>query len=317
MELSNMKPYVLEWLYKPALDFSIDKIIMYIDNNNIPQLNEITIIKYIKLLYQHKFTREEIIKYLNKINNFKIIITDDLIDKIKDEIPDMLHQFASLRCIFNPDFNICDIFKFNIKHTVVPITKPKQKIKDGKHDDYPLVDPIFGRPHIELKKCCHKDCGQIFETEGQLTHHLYINGCYMYRFHKAHEETSLINNLTPEKVLQENIVCCPSYICDKCHFDTPNDLILHLRSLGIKPFWMPNTQDYPPTENNFGKKIIRVKKLVFRRDTCVICLSKEPDLVFIPCMHSNICFICYKELNKTGQMKCPECCCVVTNFLPY
>ena len=42
----------------------------------------------------------------------------------------------------------------------------------------------------------------------------------------------------------------------------------------------------------------------FATDKCCICLTEEPDIILLPCLHKSVCFQCEKK----GQLtKCPTC----------
>ena len=44
----------------------------------------------------------------------------------------------------------------------------------------------------------------------------------------------------------------------------------------------------------------------YREDRCVICLEKEPNILYLDCNHIVVCDSC-DRLKKTGRKKCDIC----------
>jgi hypothetical protein len=109
--------------------------------------------------------------------------------------------------------------------------------KDITHKGNPLPDPINGRPKLNWCICTHSGCRKEFSYPSDLVNHLIKNNVYTKGYHLSHEESVCYNKLTPELVLTKKITKCPSWMCEIKSFNTPIDLIEHLKILGIQPFW--------------------------------------------------------------------------------
>lgn len=46
---------------------------------------------------------------------------------------------------------------------------------------------------------------------------------------------------------------------------------------------------------------------VKRERECVMCLSEEMSVIFLPCAHQVLCFKCNQLHEKEGMMDCPSC----------
>lgn len=46
---------------------------------------------------------------------------------------------------------------------------------------------------------------------------------------------------------------------------------------------------------------------VKRERECVMCLSEEMSVVFLPCAHQVVCAMCNESHEKEGMKECPSC----------
>lgn len=296
---------ILSWIYCPNNNITINDIVKHAEKYNIPY--EIIIMKYIQLLCFNGIDNENIMKLLSEQMN--IITTEKIIEYIRNEqqhITSYNHE----------KFIMCEI-RTNKKNNE---KNNPASMRDKDHIGYPLVDKYRGRPCLDWGICYHKNCMKNFYSQTYLRKHLKEKNCLTHCFHKRHEQAILNLNLTPEKIIAKNIRVCPSQICDKQKFNTPHELIHHLILLGIPPFWKEgmdaetylceeSTQNYHQNNEQFN-----LTKNIYRRETCVCCDEVIPELVFLPCFHSNLCTKCYDKLDKKS---CPECRININSCLPY
>lgn len=309
IELHN----IFQWLYCPTNNISINKIFDCGIKNNIPY--DILIMKYIQLLCFNGLDSETIIQTL--LSQLNVLTNIEVIEHIRKE-----EQHTDM-C----DLNFFD--KYSIPKTIQQENQKiiKKSATDEIHSKYPLINPSRGRPHLEWLVCYHENCMKFCSSTSHLTHHLKEHGCFTHHFHRKHELAIEKFGLTPEKILLNNITCCPSPICDTEIFNSPEELIKHLTLLGIEPFWQKgidvrNLYNDETTQNLEQKQTNKYKqykqytlvKPVFRSEECVCCVASKPQIVFFPCKHSNLCIKCYKLLDKKV---CPECRKDITKYLPY
>lgn len=187
------------------------------------------------------------------------------------------------------------------------------------HDNYPTIDPIKGRPHMGWLKCYHYECKYTSDNSDNLRKHLLKFDSYIPYFHKMHENIVKTMQLTPEKIFKEKIKICPSPICDERYEMTPSQLVRHFSRLGIEPFWHQNyVFDYQHEINRSlsGKNI-------HRSENCLICLNKQPEILFLPCYHHCVCFSCFFTMIKNGKSenytnsKCFLCNRSLSRIIPY
>lgn len=302
----------ISWLYCPNNNITFDNIINYIVKYKYPY--DIIIMKYIQLLCFNGLDNNTI---QNHLLNYNIICSFDTIEHIRKEqqheniIPDKIYSVCKLK---NPKA---------IAHEQEII---KKKPTDANHANYPLVDPIRGRPKIDWCVCYHENCMKWCVTEKHLLHHLKEHECLTHHFHKKHETAVEMLSLTPEKILANNIIHCPSPICDVGKFKSPQELIRHLTLLGIPPFWkhgmdVRNLGEFETFETHIYKELenktypqFTLTKPIYRSEFCVCCCETKPQIVFLSCKHSNLCIDCY---HKLPTKKCPECRMDVSECLPY
>lgn len=56
-------------------------------------------------------------------------------------------------------------------------------------------------------------------------------------------------------------------------------------------------------ENHGGGGVAKIK----RERECVMCLSEEMSVIFLPCAHQVLCLKCNELHEKEGMMDCPSC----------
>lgn len=246
------------------------KIIEYYHNKN---LNKEQIIEK---LYQHKF--------INVDTLHKVI---EIIDKI----------------ILTPVNSLDDITLNKI------IVIAKQYNSQITHDGYPTPDKVNGRPCLQWCECYYDGCHKLYDDPAGLRKHLETLGKHTWGFHCQHEKAIHNLQLTPEKVINNNMTKCPSITCDKSNYNfTPEELCHHFKLLGLKPFWKQGDLVLQPkrfiTDDSFQK--------IYTSEECIICNNEDirPSILFLPCNHCVTCINCYKEFNK-----CPVCRQNITTIL--
>lgn len=302
---------ILQWLYCPTNNISIHDILHFTIKYNIPY--DIVIMKYIQLLCFNGFDTDNIIQIL--ATQLNVITNIEVIEHIRKEE----------QHIDTCDLNFFDKYSMPKTEQQENQTIIKKKASDEIHGKYPLVDPDNGRVHLEWLVCYHENCMKLCSSISQLTHHLKEHGCLTHHFHRKHELAIEKISLTPEKILLNNITCCPSPICDIGNFNSSEELIKHLTLLGIKPFWQKGIDVRDLYNNKITENLEQTNKYkqytqytlvkpIFRNEECVCCVESKPQIVFFPCKHSNLCIKCYKLLDKKI---CPECRKDITKYLPY
>lgn len=198
-------------------------------------------------------------------------------------------------------------------------TKVKYKKNQWPHTGYPPPDPDQGRPHMGWAKCAFKGCGQQFQDAVALRQHLENHGKHTWGFHWFHERACGKLFLTPEKVMTEGWTKCPSLVCDKGSFKTPDELCQHLRQLGIVPFWKWGEVVQIDEPNKFKKKPAKFYSLtetsyskVFACEECAICMDNKPNAVTEPCNHNVLCLTCCSKVKK-----CPLCQTMIKKAMPF
>jgi hypothetical protein len=306
---------LISWLYCPNNNITFQNIIDFVVKYKYPY--DIVIMKYIQLLCFNGLDNNSIQEHLLKFN---INSPVDTIEHIRKEeqheyvIPEQLYSICKKN-------HQSDTQKKTTNQEII-----KRKANDPIHENYPLVDPTRGRPKIDWCICYHEKCMKWCTTESHLLHHLKEHGCLTHHFHKKHETAVYNQYLTPEKIIQNNIIHCPSPICDTEKFKSPQELIRHLTLLGIPPFWKygMNVKDLGEIEDidyyvykELEKKNyphFTLTKPIFRSEICVCCCETKPQIVFLSCKHSNLCINCYYKL---PIKKCPECRMDASECLPY
>ena len=181
------------------------------------------------------------------------------------------------------------------------------------HIGQPLPDPHIGRPYISYNTCMHKNCNKCFNTGNELIKHLKQFKVYTPSYHKLHEDIIQELGLTENKIKEENIKKCPSWICKEPEFYSSEELITHFKRLGIKPFWKQGMKFEKEKEYEFNKNI-----KLYEATECIICLYKKPNVIFNKCMHLCYCVNCYdSHIKLNSTLKCPLCREFFTKIYPY
>jgi hypothetical protein len=300
------------WLYEPNIyeNFIINDIINIAKNLEIPDI--LILIKYVKYIMNSNpnLTKDDIV---NHIIQFKIC-EDYNIEEIEKVI-----SYA----FWIPNHNCDNILE--LKQKINSFVNKNFKVPNNnnnkvKHSGYPLPNPIYGRPKLDMLKCHHKNCNQSFIYIQNLKEHLIENGVYTHGLHAAHDFYIGNSYLTPEKVIEKNMTRCPAFICNKSHIImTPQELCEHFAQLGIKPFWKPginfDNNDDDDDDNNKNKelKLNTDGKIYYDDTTCLICYNQEISTIFLPCLHYYTCIDC---ANQIGD-KCPICKTNIDNKIMY
>lgn len=283
---------VYKWIANPTenLEICLNGIKKY----NFP----ITIIlhKLIQVLKQKNMSDDDIFNY----------ITVNLIDVTRDNrLKDMsVGTIQSVKVKEKPKvWETCELL-YLADNSVFK--------KKNVHTYLPHPDPVKGRPCFELKECYYYNCHEKFSSNQNLWNHLQNNITYRTGYHLSHEMAVHDDKLTSEIINEKDIKVCPSRLC-KERFDDSNELIHHLKILGIHPFFnvLEDNYDFIKTFDK-SDAVIDIKN-VFKAETCIVCCDLEADVLFDPCMHSSMCMACFlKYKNK----ECPECRKQIVILLP-
>jgi len=297
LDLSKNQKFFI-WLYSPSNILSIHDVITI--NKNIKLPNNLILYKIVQYLLIVEEVGD-ISNIINKIIDLDILL-DYKIDQLVDFIKDIKKEGKTLQFINSSKVANILYLTENIKiHT------------DSDHKGYPLPDPNKGRPYLDWLKCQYEGCNKTFPNVDDFIKHLKQEGSYTQSFHAMHEDIVWFLKLTPEKILNNNIKYCPSYICDmKQKIFTPQELCDHFKYLGIEPFWEKG-MDLTKKSDNFEKIIIGSDK-IFIANECVICLTNVPDIIYLPCMHNILCFYCSQNYSDN---KCPLCMKKIENKIPF
>lgn len=292
---------------------SVENLINSIISSTIHNMpTDLLILKFFEFCFWLKKTPNEIYNLIysdSNTNNFETI------DKLLELCAKKNTEFK----IFNLDECANKVEKFMVQFFTKTENTPPDKKFD--HIGYPLPDSWDGRPRLHWNVCRFPFCGKKFTHPNQLVNHLVQCNVYTQGFHHYHEQAVFQTNLTPEKVLNNNIKCCPSIACEHKEFDTPENLIKHLTILGIEPFWKKGM--VITFENSIEKlnKIDQTKQIalkypkIFINEQCVFCLDAKPEILVNKCGHHTYCLKCYD--NGLDKRICPVCRGRVDYFIPF
>lgn len=278
--------------------------------SNIPV--DLALLKFFEFVFSKNKTINEIYKLVN-------FDKEKSSDNDKKSIESLIKMVSTREIKFLPyDYAVDNaIAIFPIKMFV------GKKDNTVKHTNYPIPDPEFGRPRLSWAQCRYGGCMKLFDTPMQLIDHLLSCNAYTKGYHYFHEVSSVVRSLTPDEIIKKNLTKCPAYICSKRNFDTPQDLINHLKYLGLEPFWqvgMDLTNEL--TESNGAINVIsKLKKepKLFVSE-CIFCNDADANVLINSCRHSTYCMECYATYiaNKKGNADlCPVCKTPVDFFCPY
>ena len=307
LDILDDKQKLFVWLYFP---YDVNNDVNYIDDtlNAMLPLGKKYLIngnvlfrKTIEYLNIKNYTKEEIIKKLCQYEFLKehnIDKTNEIIDEVISNKYNDLDTETLQKLIHLTDLYICD-------------GKGKGKCD---HSGYPLNHEVHGRPRIGWCVCYFNNCFQDCFTGDALREHLKKFNKYKYGFHAYHEEAIKNYNITPEKVIAENMTKCPSVVCDKGAINfTPQELCEHLISLGIEPFWKKGMPMININKSKGKFQLNEIYEKIYVGDECIICMDEDakPSVLLLPCNHSCMCVKCYKKTNK-----CPVCRSDIINAVP-
>lgn len=296
-EKDNM---ILWYLNYSNIDITDSKVYELSQVYHIPQ--QIFLIKLLsRLITITEYDKDKIMNILQvdmnlNLSNEAYIFVKQFISELKKiELTDMKSE---------NEINIKSILTIFNKLDVIP---KEQAIHIGQ----PLPDPFIGRPYIAYQKCMHTNCNEYFNTDNELIKHLKQYKVYTPSYHKLHEDIVTELGLTENKIKEEKIKKCPSWICKEPEFNSPEDLIKHFQRLGIIPFWKLGMKFEKEYEFNKNIKLFDSKE-------CIICLENKPNIIFNICMHCCYCVTCYNNFIKLNStLKCPLCREFFTKIYPY
>ena len=290
-ELSKQDDILFIWLYKPFKIENIKKTIEKMKKLGAEYAisDRILIYKIIEFLKSKKQEPDTIINILKSID-LLYLVSDNKIKKMINEIKPKKETFTQ------------EIIK---EISLIQQIYSKKSILT--HRGYPLPDPERGRPQLEWNECYYKECHQEFDDPCKLVDHLKQLGKYTQGLHVYHEKIVQELGLTPETIINYQMVKCPSYICsESTKIFTPESLCEHFKILGIPPFWERGMI----MNNEYGE--IQEGREISKIDFCIVCDSNRSCVLFSPCHHCVTCFNCYDRVNK-----CPYCNENIEFVLPY
>lgn len=283
---------IYNWIAIPT--DNLDKYLNLIKKYHFPLT--IIIYKIIQLLKKNNMSEQEIFDY----------ITNNIVDvTANNKLKDML--IGTIQTVDQNKHNR-EWKSYELLHLV----SNSKFITQNVHTFMPHPDPIKGRPCIGFTECYYYKCHKKFKSGEELLTHLYSTKDFSHGYHLYHEHAVRGRKLTPKIIKEQDIIVCPSVYCGKI-FVTPDNLCLHLKQLGINPFFDTNENN---TEfiNSFNKDEIVVDiKNIFQAESCIICCNSQTEILFGPCMHSSMCFTCFLKYNNK---ECPECRAHIDILLP-
>jgi flavin-dependent dehydrogenase len=228
----------------------------------------------------------ELFKYLTLYLNNLLDLSDDLVEFIRNKLKfnkNLLHCLIKNKSDKNNTFEeiykkLNLIYKNNIYHFC-----------DDIHTGLP-INKETGRPYFSDLKCLYPKCGEVFSNKSALVNHLNLYSKYIPSYHLYHEY--YIDNII--RLFEQNKIYdkCPLYSCK--FYGNLRD---HFESLGLKPFWTPESKIMCADENC-------VKYNITESDNCIVCLENKPNILY-ECLHKCICDECYIELDR--KMICTMC----------
>ncbi len=276
---------------------------------------DLLIIKFFEYIKYKGKTIDELYEILSGGNtNFSSLHND-----MKD-----ITKFMNIIDKYNHVFKDIDNATYaDIQHFIIKDSKKENKHNDVAHIGQPLVDPINGRPHLTWKKCYYQNCGKEFKSALELVNHLIMCNTYTQGYHYYHELAIYEMQMTPEKVISENMLVCPSYACNHAKFDTPQHLIDHLVKLGLEPFWSSDMMVTDSNDSNTGidrRNLLDLMPKLYNNEQCIICLDDKPMVITGNCRHHVYCLRCFDEVckktNLTNQI-CPICKIKIDIYYPF
>lgn len=197
----------------------------------------------------------ELFKYLTLHLNGLLDLSDDVLEllrkkiKINKSLFDYIynHKISSNKS-FTELYKLCNILYKNNKYY----------FHGDNHSGLPINEES-GRPYFKDCKCLYSKCGKEFNSPEELIKHFQTENIkYYHGYHRYHEDyVSYIIKLFEEN---KHFGKCPIYFCK-----FTGDLRAHYESLGIKPFWTPESKILFACED-YIKFDINVT------DNCTICM---------------------------------------------
>lgn len=282
-------------LYHPCDIIELEKFIKLCQLKKIPEL--IIIYKIVQYMINTGGDLDNIIGYILEndiLDNNEISKITEIIEFLKQPQMEKYFDDHSMK-------ELC----------IITIKSPNIK---SLHSGYPLPDPVLGRPHLGWLVCTYNECGEHFNSGELLKTHLKIYNKYTPYMHKQHENIVETLQLTPEKIMQNGMTTCPSYICDQSNNKfTPEELCEHFKILGIPPFWTTGIDIKPSDKFDVDIKQINImSNKIYTTQQCIVCLDRPPELIFYPCYHHIFCLNCIKNINQ-----CPICRRIIHSKYPF
>lgn len=298
------------------IDIKKELILWYMNADKI-KLNEKEIYEYSQLygipfqIFLKKLLERLIATEIDKETAIEILLTKfnlQLGENAQDYVLELFNTLPPSKIVHRS--NIIKKGTWELFKKINAIDIPN---KINIHNGQPLPDPEKGRPFINWRRCCHENCGKIFNSDDALITHLKQNKVYTPKYHKLHEDIVQEMNLTPDLIKSKGMKRCPSYIC-KINTDNENKLIEHFQRLGIKPFWEEGMNLKKEEKDPYFDSDIKI----FDCQECVICYETSPNIIFDKCLHVCYCIECYqKYIEKNNVLKCPVCRETYDKIYPY
>jgi hypothetical protein len=307
----NNTDYLLSFLlnYDIIHEFgTIDNLLNIIGITQTALPKDLLMVKFFEYALFKNKTVDEIYDLFNTTGDYSTL------DHDKEIIGTMLAIVGSRNSQFIP-FNMN-----NAKKKIAPflISLKNKDTNDVPHTGQPYPDPIKGRPHLQWCYCQYSKCKKEFNNPIKLVEHLTKCNAYSQGYHYYHEVAVHKTQLTPEKVIAQNLTKCPSYACDHKEFSSCAQLNDHLARLGIEPFWTQGMTFDDEIDFDKNNMLTTVPKM-FVNEFCVVCLVEPCSVLINNCRHHVYCLTCHSNKNIINKMSniCPACRTKVDQFIPF
>jgi 2-polyprenyl-6-methoxyphenol hydroxylase-like FAD-dependent oxidoreductase len=229
----------------------------------------------------------ELFKYLTLYLNGLLDLSEDMLETIRCDIKINKPLFEHL-CQYKKksDKSFEDLYK--LCNTLYKTNK--YYFQGDNHMGLPLNEKS-GRPYLYSNECLYPKCKKKFNSPDELIKHLQLENIKYYHGYHLHHE-GYVGYII--KLFEENkhFGKCPMYFCKFV-----GDLRAHYESLGIQPFWTPESKILFASEDY-------IKFNISESDNCMICLTSKPNTMF-ECLHKCVCDECFILLEN--NMKCILC----------
>jgi hypothetical protein len=231
------------------------------------------------------------------------VVSNNIEKKQTDNIDGIIRIIENLKDK-NVVFISVDDNNYNIVMKEIDYFKEKLRKQQNykKHAGQPLVDREKGRAHLDWKYCAYSGCGNCYNSTSKLVEHLEATKTFKRGYHYYHEKIVEEMELTEDLIMELNMSKCPSVLCEE-QINGPAQLIFHLKSLGIKPFWKKGElMDMKPLNFEYTES----PKIYETDDVCHVCLDSPPNVLYYDCGHLSMCMKCHEKYDFASS-RCILC----------